>query len=166
VQPPHSPSDYRYFHLGVVRTAEGVDVPCGQITMEGGHAPDGPYAAAIAHYDNVGTAACDVRCGEDEHGIWCAGAIRPTLSADQARSLRGSKLSGDWRECERGKGLDLIGVLCVNVPGFPVIRAAGRIVDEQEQLVTLVAAGIVCDCARDEAMADLHRRALHARARR
>jgi hypothetical protein len=38
VTPPRSQTRYSLFHLGVVRTAEGTDVPVGHLTLGGGHA--------------------------------------------------------------------------------------------------------------------------------
>lgn len=124
---PRSPSGYRYFHLGVVRTAEGTDVPVGTLTMDTGHAPSGSAAAALAHYDNTGAGVADIHCGEDEYGIWAAGCLRPGTSEEQIRTLRSSGVSGDWRRERDARGadlgLELRAVLAVPVPGFPIPRA-------------------------------------------
>ena len=55
----------------------------GCISLGGGHAggrlrPRG----AIEHYDSTSTAVADVAVGEDDHGIWCAGWVRPGTSDD------------------------------------------------------------------------------------
>jgi predicted component of type VI protein secretion system len=63
----------------------------------------------------------DVACGEDEHGIWVHGAVRPDATPEQIRTLMASPPSGDWRNI--GGNLELIGVLAVNIPGFPIRRA-------------------------------------------
>jgi hypothetical protein len=47
-KPPRSRSNYAYFHTGVVRTETGKDVPVGQLTLAGGHAPLEADAEAAA----------------------------------------------------------------------------------------------------------------------
>jgi hypothetical protein len=142
VTAPRSPSGYRFFHLGEVETVEGEKVACGQITLGTGHAPLRLASTAAAeHYDNTGTCAVDVRCGDDRHGIWVAGALRPDISAERARELRGAKLSGDWRGVNGQR--ELVGLLAVNVPGFPVPRLEARVASGE--MVALVAAGMVAD---------------------
>jgi len=134
--PPHSPSNYAYFHSGVVRTEEGEDVPVGQLTLAGGHAGMSASAREAArHYDDTASSVADIHAGEDAYGIWVAGAVRPGTSPEQIRALRASAPSGDWRPI-RGK-LELVAVCQVNVPGFPIARtlvASG-------QIMSLVAAG-------------------------
>lgn len=135
-KPPRSRSGYQYFHTGVVRTEEGVDMPVGQITLAGGHADIRASAAeAVKHYDDTASAVIDVHAGEDSYGIWVAGSLRPGVTPEQVRALRASAPSGDWRPI-RGS-LELVAVCQVNVPGFPIARAmvAGG------QITALVAAG-------------------------
>ena len=135
-KPPRSRSKYAYFHTGVCRTAEGADVPVGQLTLAGGHAPlQADANAASRHYDDTASAIADVHAGEDAHGIWVAGSLRPEASEAQIRALRASAPSGDWRPI--GGALELVAVCQVNVPGFPIARAmvAGG------QVMALVAAG-------------------------
>lgn len=122
VTPPRSLTGYARFRLGAVRCADGSDVAAGRITLGTGHADlQLDAAAALAHYDNTGTAVADVAAGEDAHGIWVAGAIRPGVTDEQIRALRGSPMSGDWRR--HGAGLELMAVLAVNVPGYVVPRS-------------------------------------------
>lgn len=122
VPPPRSRSNYAYFHTGVVACADGRDVPVGQLTMDGGHAPLALDASgAVAHYDNTTTAVADVHAGEDRFGIWVAGALRPNVNDLQIRALRASAPSGDWRPINGG--LELVACLQVNTPGFPTVRA-------------------------------------------
>lgn len=121
-KPPHSRNNYAYFHTGVVRCAEGKDVTVGQLTLSGGHAGLEMSAQdTIRHYDDTRSAIADVHLGEDKFGIWVAGALRPGATPEQIRALRASKPSGDWRPIN-GR-LELVAVLQVNVPGFPVTRA-------------------------------------------
>lgn len=129
ITPPRSRTDYAYFRLGEIETTDG-RVAVGQLTLDTGHAAEDPnmaWTAVAAHYDDTGTAVADVVAGEDEHGIWIAGALRASLSPDHVATLQAAKPSGDWRYI--GGGLELVGLLSVNVPGFPVPRmlvAAGR----------------------------------------
>lgn len=141
--PPRSQTDYSLFRLAAVRTAEGDDVAVGHITLGTGHANTDPSAgdisaaAAMAHYDNTGTVVADIAAGEDEHGIWVAGAIRPGVTDEQIRTLRGAALSGDWRG--HGRASELVAALCVNVPGFPIPRTRAQVASGV--VVALVAAG-------------------------
>lgn len=122
VTAPHSATNYGYFHTGSLLTAEGDTISVGQITLGTGHADLAlARGATVEHYDNTGTAAADVRVGEDSHGIWVAGATRPDITPAQVRALRAAALSGDWRAV--GRNLELVAALAVNVPGFPVVRA-------------------------------------------
>lgn len=140
---PRSRMNYAKFHLGSVLTDDGESISVGKITMGTGHAGARlRTAAATAHYDDTGTAVADVRAGEDQFGIWLAGALRPDVTDEQVRALRASPISGDWRK-ENGN-LELVAALAVNVPGFPVIpRPAGLVASGALQ--SLVATGIVLD---------------------
>lgn len=128
-----------YFMTGELTTEEGKTVSVGQITVGTGHAAmsAGPQAA-VAHYDNTGWAVADVAVGNDAHGIWVAGAIRPSADAEKVHQLRASgEVSGDWRRI--GGKLRLVGLLAVNVPGFPVPRMRARVASGATY--ALVAAG-------------------------
>lgn len=122
VKPPRSKSDYAYYKTGVVKCDDGKMVNVGQITLTGGHAPlNAGVQKAVAHYDDTASAIMDVNAGEDKHGIWVAGALRPEVTDAQLRSIRASSVSGDWRPIN-GK-LELVAVCAVNSPGFPIPRA-------------------------------------------
>lgn len=140
VEPPHSPSGYAYFRKGAVLTAEGAEVPTGVLTIDTLHAGKSLSAAStMTHYENTGAGVADVSAGEDAHGIWVAGAVRPGATPDQVRALRASPLSGDWRRI--GGALELVGALAVNVPGFPVPRPQGLVASGVMQ--SLVASGML-----------------------
>lgn len=136
---PKSPTNYSMFRLGYVET-DGGGVAVGQITMGTGHADlrKNP-AATLAHYDNTGTAIADVAAGEDRYGIWIAGALRASVSGEQRAALRAAKLSGDWRLISGA--LELVAVLAVNTPGFPVPRTS--LAASGAEQTALVAAGVV-----------------------
>jgi len=129
VQPPSSKQNYAHFLTGEILCDGGERFPVGQITMNSGHAShDANAAETAAHYDNTALAVADVTAGEDAHGIWVSGAIRPDLHPQKIRALMASDVSGDWRRI--GGNLELIAILAVNVPGFPKIRvkeAAGLV---------------------------------------
>lgn len=136
---PHSPTNYAYYRTGVVDTDQG-EIPVGNLTMGIGHAPDKASArATIAHYDNVNAVVADVVTGEDEHGIWFSGAMRPNLTDDQIRAFKGATLSGDWRTI--GGELELVAALAVNVPGFGIPRLS--LAASGGRQTALVAAGMV-----------------------
>ena len=139
VEPPKSQANYAYFRTGEVETAEGERIAVGQITMDTGHAQkmDAPLVA-IGHYDDTGLAVADVAAGEDQWGIWVAGAMRPGVDETKARALQATgSLSGDWRRI--GGHLELVAALAVNVPGFPIPRIELAASGDME--LSLVAAG-------------------------
>jgi len=136
VKAPISKTDYAYFKTGQLVTASGRKVNVGQLTLAGGHAPlQADAAAAVAHYDNTASAVADLNAGDDQWGIWVAGAVRPEVTPSQLRTLRASAPSGDWRPIN-GR-LELVACCQVNVPGFPVVRA--RVASGA--ITSLVAAG-------------------------
>lgn len=136
VHPPRSSSKYKYFRTGKVLCDDGSEVNTGSLTLVGGHAPLNFSASQAAkHYDDTNSAVVDVTVGEDQFGIWVAGAVRPDVTPSQIRAMRGSGISGDWRPIQ-GK-LELVRACFVNTPGFMTTRAlvAGG------QIQSLVAAG-------------------------
>jgi hypothetical protein len=140
---PSSQSGYAYFHLKEVDCEYGERVSVGTITLGTGHADRrlGRVDAA-AHYDNTGSAVADIVCGEDDHGIWYAGALRPGLSEETIRALRGAAVSGDWRNVNGN--LEMVALLAVNVPGFPVPKVRANLVASADgfEVMALTAAGI------------------------
>jgi hypothetical protein len=145
-KPPRSRSKYAYFHTGVVRTDSGKDVPVGQLTLAGGHASlEASAAEAVRHYDDTASAIADVHAGEDAHGIWVAGALRPGTSPEQVRALRASAPSGDWRPV-KGQ-LELVAVCQVNVPGFPIARA--RVASGAVMALVAAGAGVLARMKSD-----------------
>lgn len=146
VTPPRSKSHYQYFNTGQVLTADGETVNVGRLTAGTGHAAiDFGAQTAVDHYDNTGYQGGYVHAGEDEHGIWFSGTVSPTATPEQIATLRASMVSGDWRKI--GQGLELVGILAVNTPGFPVPRArAGLVAGAQ---VSLIASGL-CGCENDD----------------
>lgn len=125
---PKSKKGYGPFHLGTVLTAEGDTLKVGKIVMDTRHADVGlGYNAAAIHYDHTGDEVAIVRAGEDEYGIWVAGAMVPEADERKAAKLRRSPISGDWRRVDGN--LELTAALAVNVPAFPVYA-----IEDGEQL--------------------------------
>ena len=125
IEPPPSASNYARFHVGEIPVDDG-RVSVGRLTFHTGHAAKHLGAeATIRHYDDTGTVAADLRARDGEYGIWVCGAMRSTLSIEQVREVMASPPSGDWRRF--GRDLELVGALCVNVPGFntPRLTASG-----------------------------------------
>lgn len=142
---PRSHTDYSYFHLGEIETDDGEDLAVGRITVgekggaKGGHASVvlGRQGAA-EHYDNAGCVGAYVRASNGRLGIWLSGAVRSDVPAERIRDMKANPPSGDWRDGE------LVGVLAVPVPGFPIPRVEALVASAEngdEQVVTLIASG-------------------------
>lgn len=138
VQPPHEDT-HPYYRTGEVACDDGSRVAVGQITVGTGHAPLHLGASPAAeHYDNTGAAVADVAVGNDQHGIWVAGSVRSGADPLRVYELQAAgQVSGDWRRI--GGSLRLVGLLAVNVPGFPVPKMRARVASGEPQ--ALVAAG-------------------------
>lgn len=160
---PHSKMAYAPFHLGSTLAADGQLIRTGKITMDTGHAPiSWGYSAVVRHYDDTGYEVAVVRAGEDEFGIWVAGALVPEATTKQAAKLRRSPLSGDWRAIEGN--LELTAALAVNFPAFPVysmdneertaLTAAGVIMPEDEVEYTAPPTGII-ESIRDQVLSQI-----------
>lgn len=158
VAPPMSQSDYAYFASKRVLLDDGTQARTGVLSLGGGHAKGNlGFTAAIEHYDRTSAAVADIAVGDDEHGIWAAGWMRPGWTEKQAYDLRASDISGDWREVRPGQ-MEMVAALAVNVAGFPVVS-----VHNQTQ-VALIAAGVVAK--PDDPMNDVVTAVVKALARR
>lgn len=122
VTPPASASAYSHFHVGYTVTDQG-DVHTGVLCAGCDHAAilGLDEKAARDWYANIGFGWAHVRVTPGRYGPWACGALRPGVTDELVYALRGGGISGDWRGDDRG--LELIGVLAVNVPGFTVQRA-------------------------------------------
>lgn len=144
VTPPRSNKGYAYFNVGEVLTDSGERIPVGRITANTSHAAlELAAQPAKEHYDHTGFAAAYVKAGEDEHGIWFSGVLAPDATDAQIANLRAASVSGDWRNI--GGSLEMVGLLAVNTPGFPVPRMGTGLVAGAQ--MSLVAAGMVADSA-------------------
>ncbi|WP_280758925.1 hypothetical protein [Prescottella agglutinans] len=140
VSPPASACDYAYFHQGEISTTDGA-LAVGKLTLGTGHAGLRAGARAAAeHYDNTGSAVAIVRCSDGLWGPWLSGRILPGVDDDRIAELRRSGVSGDWRAVQRNSSqLELVAVLAVNVPGFPVPRTKALAASGMR---SLIAAGV------------------------
>lgn len=163
VTPPEE-EYHPYFMTGEVVCSNGQPVAVGQITVGTGHAPLSYGASRAAeHYDDTGAAVADVVVGNDAHGIWVAGAIRPGTDIAKVRQLRAAgQVSGDWRRI--GGQLRLVGLLAVNVPGYPVPRLRTRVASGAPH--ALVAAGRISVGRPHETEDEINKRAMRALADR
>lgn len=133
VPPFRSYSDYGYFNVGEIETAEGDLVPCGKLMfcMAGnGHAPvdEGMgYDEVQRHYDKATNVGAFVRAGSDRHGTWLAGSLRSGLNDLEIQHLRTHPPSGDWRPIKDGPS-DLVAAFSVPIPGFPIARQGRALV--------------------------------------
>jgi hypothetical protein len=122
---PHSAVDYAHFMRAgqTVLCDDGTEVTVGTLTFNGPHASLDDYPAdAMAHYDNTTTAWAHVVAYDDDFGIAVAGAVLPHITEEDLRVIRGATASGDWRMM--GGNYELVGVLMVNNPGFPIAQVA------------------------------------------
>lgn len=131
-------TDYTRWMNRPTITAGGARIATGAITMGCGHAPTHrgvTAAAALEHYDNTCSVIATARVGENRHGVWIAGALLPDVTPAQVARLLACQLSGDWRPNRDRPGTrELVGVLAVPVPGFPVAHGM-RVSTEGGQLV-------------------------------
>lgn len=148
---------FPYFMTGSALCEDGSTVSVGQITAGIGHAPLHLAARpASEHYDDTAAVVADVAVGNDKHGIWVAGAVRPDAQAGRVRALRASgQVSPDWRAI--GGKLRMVGLLTVNVSGFQVPAPQARVASGEMQ--ALVAAGIP-NLGRGLTQADVEQAAL------
>lgn len=162
VVPPTSSTGYREFHVGYVVADDGTEIPTGALVVGADHAPIRMAATgARDHYANSGLGWADGRCSDGRFGVWFSGSLRPNLTEEDLRVLRALTPSGDWRPVN-GHGLELVSVLSVNTPGFPVARetlAASALpaptdlppprlaMGEDDEVLSLVAAMPVLRCA-------------------
>lgn len=122
---PRDDNFAEYLSHGTVICDNDEAVPVGQIFVGGPHA-DGNLTGeqAAAYYADSTYTWGDVTVGYDQHGIWCAGAVRPDIGETLLYHARASALSGDWRPAKNGSRrgrLTLKAILSVNSPGFPIV---------------------------------------------
>ena len=124
VNPPKgSPTDYRMALTGETQTEDGTMVATANIGGGAGHAnPKVDPNVAAEFYANTATQLMRVVYGEDEKGVWFAGALWPDVGELDIAHIRASAISGDWRPValwRRGQSAyDFVGSCFVNVGGY------------------------------------------------
>ena len=173
VRAPQSSDSYPWFRVGEVVCDDDTRVATGALTVGCDHAALTLGAPeARDWYAHAGLSWADGVASNGRQGPWFAGALRPGLTDEQVRVVQALAPSGDWRKIA-GRW-EMVGVLTVNIPGFPVARsmaasafeadvasveervryvaldepvalvAAGMVRPAPERLETLVAAGALC----------------------
>jgi hypothetical protein len=147
--PPRSNTSYGYFHTGELETREGAKLSVGKIMVGGPHAPlEDSLVAATAFYDRTSSVGAYVKALNGRHGVWVAGSVCPDVDADGLRRLRANPPSGDWRPVNGA--LEMVAVLAVPVPGFPVQRTEIAMVASADggQVQALVASAAAFEPSR------------------
>lgn len=134
---PRPHDGYANFRCGHVLTAEGTLVSTGPIYADTVH-PNLKMKAsdAQAFYAHTGCALGDVVLYEGEFGILAAGAVKSDAPIEAINRLRAAGVSPDWRAIDGN--LEIIGLLSVNVSGFPVSTALVAAASEIEGIVPVV----------------------------
>lgn len=133
---PRSPHGFPRFNGRQVITTGGT-VRAGVITLDTGENPDPAQALArmVSHWDNTTTQAAAVRAGQDEHGVWVAGALLPFLDRERCARMELARFAGIWQETN-GR-MELAGAMALD--GRATVAA--RLVNPPNLSRTLVAAG-------------------------
>lgn len=157
VPPPMGDGQYRYFQNKATLTDVGTQVATGPLTTKTVH-PDLAWNAsdAMAWYHHTGSAVADIHVYNDEWGVAIAGAMRPTATRADARDVRGSDISPDWRPIQGEREAQAIAFLSVNASGYitPALVASagpgwvqpGRIrarVDGEGEVLAMVGAASI-----------------------
>lgn len=74
-------------------------------------------------YAHNGSMWAQVTMHNGQFGTWFCGSLLPDVTELQVRVLRGSVISGDWRQPD-GEPMDLIAALAVPIGGFGITRQA------------------------------------------
>jgi len=139
---PRSRTNYAYFANKNCLTTDGF-VAVGNIVINGNHADKKlGWRGAIDHYANTCAAWADVAVGEDAHGIWVSGIVRPGTSDEVLHAARASDNSGDWRLI--GGNLEMVATLSCPAGAFPKARPKARaFADADRNILSLTGAGMV-----------------------
>jgi len=117
---------YDRFCSGYVLTDEGDEIRTGPITSGTTHGDDArdwndwSIERTKRHYADTGHAVADVVVRDGKLGIWMCGAMRPTATDEDFRTMRASVVSPDWRW--EGNHQSMVAALAVNYGGFPTPR--------------------------------------------
>jgi len=150
VPPFRSYTNYAYFNVGEIETAEGNLYPCGKLMfcMDGnGHASTEEswgVEEVQRYYDDSTKVGAFVRAGADRFGTWLAGALRPGLNDLEVQHLRTHPPSGDWRSVKSGP-TELVAAFCVPIPGFPISRGRALVASAGGDITAIITAPLAID---------------------
>jgi hypothetical protein len=112
-------ADYRRFLRGETICEGGDRVVTGNVTMGCNHAPRSYAGPEVEQFENSCSIFGTARIGENGHGVWIAGAVLPSVTADMVDRAMACQLSGHWRPKDGvGGGVECFSALLVPVPGF------------------------------------------------
>lgn len=119
---PKSRTNYSYFKTsGTLALTNGENMKVGRLIIAKNHAKNSySISEASNYYADSGRAFALVNVGEDKYGIWYSGVRSPGVSDDVFIQGIHAPVSGDWRKIFGN--LELISVMSVNTPGFPVLK--------------------------------------------
>lgn len=119
-QPPQSPTNYEFAHVGTTVTAEGDKIRTGNIGGNIDHAPPSyGMRAAIDLYANTASKVLRGRYHDVPGiGIVFTGAMWPGLTKRDALTAMSMAISADWRHVDSLRSHDLAGSQLVNAPAL------------------------------------------------
>lgn len=143
VEAPQDPTgEYRDFHLGRTRLADGSFLATGVVTFKVDHRDARRILSESAeqqHFDNIAHAWASVRLGQNERGIWFSGVVLPGVEEDDITLMRATgQVSGEWRHGA------MRALQCVNVPGFPVVPSSAEF-DAEGNVLSLAASAFAAN---------------------
>jgi hypothetical protein len=161
---PSSPTNYVAAMQGETVTAEGDAIRTANVGGGVNHARlSADFRGAVNHMENTASQLMRVIYGEDDYGIWCAGALWPDVGDRDLAMIRASAVSGDWRYRPELGAFDMAGVILVNNPGYPLLRRYARragLAEVEVLIGGLAGVGPMddedCEPCNDARVADLH----------
>jgi hypothetical protein len=161
--------NYSRWQNRVTVVDDGTRVMTGNITMGCGHGDTTStnHQAVRDHYDNSCSLFARVAAGENQHGVWIAGALYPGVTGEQVARAMGLQCSGHWiPSTAPGYSYDLEAALLVPVPGFNAARRAPSVTMRDGALAASAVPVQFADCgcggatasAAPDRLADVERR--------
>lgn len=117
-KPPRSKSGLAYANAFNTKCDDGTVIRTGVLAGKGGHHYKGNFKLSQEAYADIEHKVARVVYGEDKDGVWFSGALCSHVDEEMVEHIRSSGVSGHWERPAPGKGLELLGAVCVNIPGF------------------------------------------------
>lgn len=138
VRPPTSKLAYAPARQSTIRLDNGLVVRAARISIGSNHAASNLNPRASADfYERESNCAGVADVMDGDVGIWVRGHVYHDADAETLRRFAQAAWSGDWRSVRRN--LELIGILSVNFPGFPIPDPKMWIAGKEQR--SLVASG-------------------------